>query len=683
MKSIKSIVNRILPAIILLTGLTMGCTGPSSPSKSVTDQVIAPTILPDPAGGDITVFTEVTIETATPDATIYYTTDGTDPTDSDMVYTVPITLPIGTVTVKAYAVLSGMTDSAISSATYTVNNQVAPVTFADPSGAIADNVDIVFSTSTAGADIYYTFTIDGSVPADPTELDTLYSAPFTMASLGTEILNIKAYSVLSGYADSIATQAEHTKAYVASPISDRADGSKISDTMTVTLTSDTVGASIYYTTDGTVPTAASLSYGVTGPFLLPVGPVIVKSIATMIGYFDSPITTVNLTVEAQAEIPSISEASGFVVIDTAVTLSTISGLETIYYTLDGSDPVIAGLTYSAPISLTSSSTLRTYAGGTGYYPSAEVTADYHVYNSIASLTADTGALMAVASDGSIVLRAGGFYYDLIVDTFTARTVTEPAGTVLDFTIDTAGHLHALYLVGTDLIYWTSDGGTIGTVNTAPVSLTDARVLIDSAGNARIVFAQYLDVDYDDVVEVVYTSAGVFSRRSLYTLNDRATGVDAALDSTDLLYIAAANIKNASSETIIVSYNADILEWNIPVLDWINNAKNPALIVKSDDNLLMSYVRPDKPWFFIYDVEALTALYTIKTFDTDITGDTDMAFDADGNLYIASHGYGWLYDGNSETAFSMAGAPYRLASDPSDTESIYILGSAGLSLYSMQ
>ncbi len=690
MKSTRNIVFRVLPALILLVGITMGCTGPSSPSSGVADQVIAPTLSPNPAEGDITVFTEIIIVTATPGAAIHYTIDSTDPTDLDSIYIAPFTLPIGTITVKGFAVLSGMTNSAVSTAVYTVNDQAAPVVFSESAGPIADNVEIVLSTPTAGADIYYTVTTDGTEPFDPTDLDTPYTAAITMAGLGADTLNIKAFAVFAGFGDSEICQVDYTKATAAIPVSDRVDGSMIPDNMAVTLTSDTAAASIYYTTDGTDPSAASTSYDVTGPFLLPVGSATVKSIAINVGYFDSPLSTVTLSVEAQAEVPSISAASGFAASGTAVTLSTTSGLETIYYTLDGSDPVTDGNIYSVPVTLTSSSTLRTYAGGTGYYPSVEASAEYHVYRSIDSLTADSGALMAVATDGSVVIvRSGSSYYDLTAGSLIARSVVaEPAGTVLDFSIDASGHLHALYQVGTDLVYWTSDGGTIDTVNTTAVSLADARILIDSVGNARIVFAQYFSIDQDDVVEVVYTSTGVFSRRSLYTLNDRANGVDAALDSTDLLYIAAANIKNASSETIILSYNTDTLDWNPPVLNWTNNANNPALIVKGDDSLLMSYVRPDKPWFFISDVNAdgtLTALLTIKTFTTDAAGDTNMAYDAVGNLYISSHGFGWLYDGISETAFSMAAAPYRLATDPlgSGSASMYILGTAGLTLYTMQ
>ena len=84
-------------------------------------QVIAPSF--SPVEGAVLAGTEVTINTTTDDATIYYTTDGTTPTTESSVYSTPITINTA-MTIKAIAVKEGMNNSTVSTATYTIT--VAP-----------------------------------------------------------------------------------------------------------------------------------------------------------------------------------------------------------------------------------------------------------------------------------------------------------------------------------------------------------------------------------------------------------------------------------------------------------------------------------------------------------------------------------------------------------------------------
>jgi hypothetical protein len=73
-----------------------------------------------PVAGTYTGSQAVTISSASPGVNIYYTTDGTNPTASSTLYTGPVSVG-SSLTLKAIAILTGYTNSAIGSAAYTIN----------------------------------------------------------------------------------------------------------------------------------------------------------------------------------------------------------------------------------------------------------------------------------------------------------------------------------------------------------------------------------------------------------------------------------------------------------------------------------------------------------------------------------------------------------------------------------
>lgn len=79
-----------------------------------------------PAAGTYADAQTVTISCATNGATIYYTTDGTEPTNASSEYTTPITVST-TTTIKAIAYV-GTENSVVATATYHINSQANPYT---------------------------------------------------------------------------------------------------------------------------------------------------------------------------------------------------------------------------------------------------------------------------------------------------------------------------------------------------------------------------------------------------------------------------------------------------------------------------------------------------------------------------------------------------------------------------
>lgn len=166
----------------------------SSPMN--TQEVATPTF--DPVAGTYSSTQSVAISDATSGATIYYTTDGTTPTTSSTQYTTPINVST-TTTIEAMGAASGMTNSTVATAIYTI--QVATPTFNPTAGTYNSTQSVAISDTTSGATIYYT--TDGTTP---TTSSTQYTGPITVSSSMT----IEAIAAVSGMANSAVATATYT-----------------------------------------------------------------------------------------------------------------------------------------------------------------------------------------------------------------------------------------------------------------------------------------------------------------------------------------------------------------------------------------------------------------------------------------------------------------------------------------
>ncbi|HOE99803.1 MAG TPA: chitobiase/beta-hexosaminidase C-terminal domain-containing protein [Spirochaetota bacterium] len=158
-----------------------------------------------PAAGTYNVNKTVTITCSEGGATIYYTTNGDDPTGSSSVYTAPFTVTKGTTTVKAFARKSGFNDTSIVSRTYVIDYPDCATPTFSPNGGTYNSAQTVTISSTAGSTIYYT-----------TNGDTPTTSSLSITSGGTISLStdgnytIKAFAVKAGYDDSsVATSSQY------------------------------------------------------------------------------------------------------------------------------------------------------------------------------------------------------------------------------------------------------------------------------------------------------------------------------------------------------------------------------------------------------------------------------------------------------------------------------------------
>jgi len=152
-----------------------GSTVTYNSNPSCTPTCVTPTI--EPGTSFLIAATDVTISTTTTGATIYYTTDGTDPTTASNVYEGAINVSAIT-TIKAMAVKTGYDNSEIAVAAYFFNSQSAPYTVAQARAAIDANVGLtnVYATGTVSEivdaysstyhNISYNISTDGLTTSD-------------------------------------------------------------------------------------------------------------------------------------------------------------------------------------------------------------------------------------------------------------------------------------------------------------------------------------------------------------------------------------------------------------------------------------------------------------------------------------------------------------------------------------
>ncbi len=154
-----------------------------------------------PAAGIYASPQSVAIADTTYGATIYYTTNGTTPTQNSTPYSGAITVS-GTEEIRAIAFAPGYTKSTVAAAKYTIEPPAAAPTFSPKAGTYSRSVAVSISDKTPGAAIH--FTTDGS---DPTTSSPVYAGtPITV----TKTEEIKALAVATGFTKSPIRAAKYT-----------------------------------------------------------------------------------------------------------------------------------------------------------------------------------------------------------------------------------------------------------------------------------------------------------------------------------------------------------------------------------------------------------------------------------------------------------------------------------------
>lgn len=530
---------------------------------------IPPVVTISPNGGTFKTSQTVTLS-ASETATIYYTLDNSIPTPSSIQYASSINLG-STTTVKYYAIDTAGNASTVQSATFT-QDITAPneISNLQKSNITATGVTLTWTASTspdiASYDVYNGTTLLGNSTSTRYDISGLTgSTSYTFW--------VKAKDTVGNTSGGISIGVTTTASADVLP-PNNVTGLTVTPSQTsvalawvASTSTDTVGYDIY---NGNIfiTTVVSTSYTVTGLAMNANYTFWVKAKDNS-GNVASG-TSVSTKTLADVTPPTItaSPVGGTYGATQTITLST-NETATIYYTVDGSTPTISSLQYTAPISVTSNTTLKYFGVDTSSNASTVQTQAYTIdtvtpivtatppagsYNSTQSvvLSVNKQATIYYTTDSSTPTASSSVYSGPITvsttDTIKYYAVDSLSNTSsvqsVTYTIDaiaptvsssvaggTYGSAQTVSLTSSETatIYYTTDGSTptaSSTVYSTPVAINSTTTLkyfaIDTAGNASTI--QTVSYIIDTIPPVVTASVlgGTYTSTQNVTLSANET-----------------------------------------------------------------------------------------------------------------------------------------------------------------
>jgi hypothetical protein len=203
------------------------------------------------------------------------------------------------------------------------------------------------------------------------------------------------------------------------------NGGTFSETQSVTLSTTTAPAEIFYTLDGTAPTPSSMLYA--GPITISTNKTI-KAIATAPGYIQSGVSSATFTFTGPPPV-TFTPAGGTYPAPQTVTLADADTSAKIYYTTDGSTPTAASTKYSSPIAVATSETISAIAVSTTTGTSNVGTASYSIQIPSFALSSTAVSIAPPGATGTstiTVTPAGGFTGSV---TLACAITSSPSGAI--------------------------------------------------------------------------------------------------------------------------------------------------------------------------------------------------------------------------------------------------------------
>ncbi len=342
-----------------------------------------------PAEGTYTEAQNVTISCTTNGATIHYTTNGDVPTTSSAVYSTPIAIS-ETTTVKAMGVKTGMSNSNVASATYTIESVItiaearalANNEYGCVQGTVTfiDGRNIYVQDETAGIDLYLN---SGTVPSGLALGDkvqaygkkTVYNGLIELTSInGSEASQ---FSIIS--TGNTLPLAEKT---IAEIMEDHA-GTQLLQSTRVQIVNAIIGT--INTSGNTTLTQGENTLNIYKvPALDSISEGDAVDVIGVVGCYNNPQLRVAYAADVtkhetpmqQVATPTFTPAAGEYTEAQNVEIACTTEGATIYYTLDGTDPTVNSTAYTTAIAISDSTTVKAFAVKEGMTDSEIATAVY-------------------------------------------------------------------------------------------------------------------------------------------------------------------------------------------------------------------------------------------------------------------------------------------------------------------
>lgn len=355
--------SKLLVISLIIAGLLLfSCSDSTKPKGTVATPTFSP------SGGTYSSGRMITISCETEEVKIYYTTDGSSPTESSVLYSEPFMIESDTI-LRARAYKRGWNESEIAEAEYIITGFLAAPLFDPPAGLYTSPQDVVITSDEEGATIRYT--TDGT---DPHENSTEYSLPVAIES--DTVLMAKAFK--EGWEPSETATAEYIiTGTVATPLFNPPAGIYTTPQLVSIVCPEGRGDRseiiIRFTKDGSNPDTTSMIY--TEPLKID-SDTLLKARGFKTDWEPSEISSAEYTITGTLQRPFLSPPGGtYTMPQTVSIISPDSGTE-IRYTTDGTFPDENSILYTSPIEIESAMTLRARAFKENWISSSAVTDQY-------------------------------------------------------------------------------------------------------------------------------------------------------------------------------------------------------------------------------------------------------------------------------------------------------------------